>query len=426
MKEMLVVEDNNSIAAVIKQIGQSLKYNVTVAKSLAEVKKILAVKSDFFVATIDYSLPDAYEGQAISYILKHDIPSIVMTGRVSDKIHQELLKLPIIDYITKENSQAYFYLQRILHSQLTNHKIGVLVVDDSLSVRSYVSSLLERRNFTLYSQPDGKKALQALKDNSDIKLVITDYDMPGMDGIEVVQTIRRLFTKREIIIIGYSASSKSYQSARFIKSGADDYLHKPFCPEEFYCRVFKNVERLQYIENIKTASVVDYLTSLSNRDHFIETTDKQLDFIEMSKHTYLLAIIHIDNFKKINDKYSFSAGDQILLSLSSLLKEHFSSASLARFYGAEFGCLISVSDLAKAKVTLNDFMTAVKQQSINVENKSIHFSVSIGATIVKKQSSMKLCIEQADQALHQAQSHGESQIHIDIKSGQPANKEQVT
>lgn len=426
MKEMLVVEDNNSIAAVIQQIGQSLKYNVTVAKSLAEVKEILAKKTDFFVATIDYSLPDAYEGQAISYVLKHDIPSIVMTGRVSDKIHQELLKLPIIDYITKENSQAYFYLQRILHSQLTNHKIGVLVVDDSLSVRSYVSSLLERRNFTLYSQPDGKKALQTLKDHSDIKLVITDYDMPGMDGIEVVQAIRRLFTEREIIIIGYSASSKSYQSARFIKSGADDYLHKPFCPEEFYCRVFKNVERLQYIENIKTASVVDYLTSLSNRDHFIEITDKQLDFIEMSKLTYLLVVIHIDNFKKINDKHSFSAGDQILISLSSLLKERFKAATLARFYGAEFGCLISGSDLAKVKLTLVDFMNTVKKLSIPVENQNIHFSVSIGATVVKKQPSIKLCIEQADEALHQAQSGGDNQIHIDVKSSQPSNQVEVT
>ncbi|SON48819.1 response regulator [Vibrio tapetis] len=425
MKEMLVVEDNNSIATVIQQIGQSLKYKVTVAKSLAEVKEILAVKTDFFVATIDYSLPDAYEGQAISYILRHDIPSIVVTGRVSDKIHQELLKLPIIDYVTKENSQAYFYLQRVLHSQLTNHKIGVLVVDDSLSVRSYVSALLERRNFTLYSQPDGKKALQAIKDNSDIKLVITDYDMPGMNGIDVVQAIRRLFTEREIIIIGYSASSKSYQSARFIKSGADDYLHKPFCPEEFYCRVFKNVERLQYIENIKTASVIDYLTSLPNRDHFIEVTDKQLDFIEMNKLTYLLVVFHIDHFKRINDKHSFSAGDQILISMSSLLKERFKAATLARFYGAEFGCLISGTDIAKVKSALTDFMSDVKKQSIAVDSDHINFSVSIGATVVKKQSSIKLCIEQADAALQQAQQGGENQIHIDTKSGQPSSKEEV-
>ena len=61
----------------------------------------------------------------------------------------------------------------------------------------------------------------------------------------------KVYTINELIIIAVASSEKSFQSARFIKNGADDFLRKPFCPEEFYCRVMQNIEKLQYIEKLK-------------------------------------------------------------------------------------------------------------------------------------------------------------------------------
>ncbi|WP_299788769.1 response regulator [uncultured Shewanella sp.] len=407
---MLVVEDNKAIATVIGHIGKSLGFHVTIAHSFSEVKKLLVSHQKFFVASVDYGLPDATEGEVIPYVLDHGIPSVVMTGRMNDKIHQKLLNLPIIDYITKENSQAYHYLLRVLHGQLTNHTTGVLVVDDSLSVRSYVCSLLKRRNFTVFEASDGGSALQLLKDNSEIKLLLTDQEMPGMTGIELVQTIRKRYTERDLIIIGYSGIDRVYQSARFIKSGADDYLKKPFCPEEFYCRIFKNIEQLHYIEEIKMAANVDYLTSLSNRRYFIDQMSEQFSEMLESESNHLLALFHVDDFISINEEFGHSAGDQVLIEFASLLSNHYNGELLARFGGAEFACLISGDDFSKNEANLMAFQESVSKHSTTFEGRSINFSVSVGGTIICEQSSVGQCLEQSDEALQKAQGGGANQM----------------
>ncbi|ABV37950.1 response regulator/GGDEF domain protein [Shewanella sediminis HAW-EB3] len=407
---MLVIEDNKAIASVIEHIGKSLGFQVTTAHSFSEVKKLLVSHQEFFVATVDYGLPDAPEGEVIPYVLDHGIPSVVMTGRMNDKIHQTLLNLPIIDYITKESSQAYHYLLRVLHGQLVNHKTSVLVVDDSLSVRSYVCSLLKRRNFTVFEAANGVKALQLLKENAEIKLLITDQEMPEMTGIELVQAIRKRFTDRDLIIIGYSGIDKVYQSARFIKSGADDYLKKPFCPEEFYCRIFKNIEQLHYIEEIKMAANVDYLTSLSNRRYFIDQFDELFAEILDSHDNYILALFHVDDFMTINDDFGHSAGDQVLIEFSRLLSCHFNGQLLARFGGAEFGCLLSGEDFSKNEQCLLAFKESVSKHSFAFEEREIKCSICIGGTIISEQSSVHQCLEQSDEALQQAQAKGQNQM----------------
>jgi len=410
MKNMLVVEDNKSIALVIEQIGKSLGYQVTVAHSLAEVKAILTQRQDFFVASVDYSLPDAYEGQTIPYVLKHKIPCVVMTGRVCDKVHHNLLNFPIIDYITKESAQAYYYLQQILQGQLTNHHIGVLVVDDSLSVRSYVCDLLQRRNFTVYGVPDGRKALQTIKDNPGIKLVVTDYDMPGMNGVELTQTIRKRFDERDLVIIGYSALDKNYQSARFIKSGANDYIRKPFCPEEFYCRVFKNVEQIQYLDKVKTSSNIDYLTSLSNREHFIASRKADFEAIIEDKLSHLLVLFHIDGFSRLNEQYGYTIADQVLIDFSLALKDHFPTSHLARFFGAEFIGLLSATDLEQNKQQLNQALNNIQRRQISVNAQTVTYTVSLGVSIVQNQPTLNRCIEQAAEALNQAHTLGSKKV----------------
>ena len=117
------------------------------------------------------------------------------------------------------------------------------MVDDSLTARNNICSLLKRRNFKVLSADNGARALKVLNDHPEIKMVITDQEMPGMDGIELIQNIRKNHLKNELIIIGISGANRGFQSARFIKNGADDFLRKPFCPEEFYCRIMHNIEK---------------------------------------------------------------------------------------------------------------------------------------------------------------------------------------
>ena len=72
-------------------------------------------------------------------------------------------------------------------------------------------------------------------------MVITDMEMPNMDGIALTNEIRKNYSRDQLAVIGISGAANGIHSARFIKNGADDFLRKPFCPEEFYCRITQNI-----------------------------------------------------------------------------------------------------------------------------------------------------------------------------------------
>lgn len=411
-KKLLVVEDSRPIARVIRQIGEALNYEVTVATSLAEVETLLqGGDNQFFAATIDYALPDANDGEAIPCVLSHGIPSIVMTGKMDDKTRQKILAQPVIDYIPKENSQAFLYLKRVLHWQLTNQGNGILVVDDSSSARNHIVELLKRRNFNVYVAENGERALAVLKDNKDIKMVITDLEMPVMDGIELTNEIRKIYNRDELAVIGISGASNGIHSARFIKNGADDFLRKPFCPEEFYCRITQNIESLNNIEQIQKAANTDYLTDLPNRRSFIRDSQVLIDGFIKRQTPYALAMLDIDFFKQINDNYGHDAGDHVLKVLSLYMRKHLGNGLLARLGGEEFAIVLSGVDEDQLYNRLDDFRRAISVAQIAFEQHHITFAVSLGVIfnsneILAKQMSL------ADGALYSAKENGRNQVCV--------------
>ena len=410
-KKLLVVEDSKAIASVIKQIAVSLGYEVTIAASLAEVEQILQGDIQFFAATIDYALPDAEDGEAIATVLSHGIPGVVMTGRMDEPTRQKILAQPVIDYIPKENSQAFMYLKRILYWQMANTGTGVLVVDDSRSARNHIVELLKRRNFTVFVADSGRAALDIIAENDHIKLVITDLEMPGMDGIELTNEIRKKYSRDKMAIIGISGATNVMHSARFIKNGADDFLRKPFCPEEFYCRMTQNIENLHNIEKIQKAANTDYLTELPNRRSFFNDAQKYITNYISKSVPYGLAILDIDFFKKVNDTYGHDAGDRVIKALALCLRQYLSSALLARLGGEEFAVLLPGLEQKQIYQKLEDFRREVSLVAVNHEQTQIYFTVSIGVVF----SSTAELAEQmniADVALYRAKEGGRNQICI--------------
>jgi len=410
-KKLLVVEDSKPIARVIKQIALSLNYDVTMATTLKEVEGILQGKHDFFAATIDYALPDAPNGEAIPCVLSHDIPSLVLTGKMDENTRQKILEQPVIDYIPKENSQAFLYLKRILHWQLTNVNNGVLVVDDSLSARNHVVELLKRRNFTVYVAENGEQALEVLKQNKGIKLVITDLEMPVMDGITLSNEIRKNYTRDQLAIVGISGADNGMHSARFIKNGADDFLRKPFCPEEFYCRITQNIENLSNIEQIQHAANTDYLTELTNRRSFFNNAEQRIPKYIEKNIPYCLAMIDIDHFKQVNDNYGHDVGDHVLKVLALYMRKHLGAGLLSRLGGEEFAVLLPGVDEDQLYNKLDDFRRDISVSQITHEDQHISFTVSIGVTLSSKEVLAKQ-IREADTALYSAKENGRNQISI--------------
>lgn len=410
-QRLLVVEDSKPIATVIRQIAQSLNYEVVLATTLAQVEEILSVDTDFFAATVDYALPDALDGEAITCVLSHRIPSVVMTGKMDDVTRQKILAQPVIDYIPKENSQAFLYLKRVLYWQQTNSENAILVVDDSSSARKYIVELLKRRNFTVYTANNGVQALEQLKQHKNVKMVITDLEMPEMDGIELTNEIRKKYSRERLAIIGISGASNGIHSARFIKNGADDFLRKPFCPEEFYCRITQNIESLTNIAQIQHAASTDYLTELSNRRAFFHNAEQRIaEYTKRNIH-YCLAVLDIDYFKKVNDNYGHDVGDQVLKMLALYMRKHFGAGLTARLGGEEFSVLLHGLDTDQLYNKLDDFRRDISISTFPCSDHQVAITISIGVVFDSREVLSKQ-MNEADNALYLAKDYGRNQIVI--------------
>ena len=131
VKKLLIIEDSKPIVKIYRHIAQRTGFEPVICYSLADTKAKLQQQQEYFCAVIDYNLPDAANGEAIDYVVQAKIPVIVMTGRTEQGVREAILQRSIIDYIAKDNKQAFVYLQNLLSQLLRNQYIKVLVVDDS-------------------------------------------------------------------------------------------------------------------------------------------------------------------------------------------------------------------------------------------------------------------------------------------------------
>lgn len=377
--KVLVIEDSVTSMKVIKHLITNVGLEPVGVNCLADAEMALARSNtdEYLCAVVDYCLPDALDGEAIDFTISASIPTVVITGRLDEATRTSVLNRDVVDYIPKENAQVYEYLGRLIKRLEKNRDIGVLVVDDSRLSRTMITSLLDRHNFVTYEASDGEEGLAALRQYKNIQLVITDENMPNMTGLDMVAEIRRTISKDDLAIIGLSGEGSSALSARFIKSGANDYLNKPYCHEEFFCRVIQNVEYIENIEAIRRASNTDYLTGLPNRRHFFTRISANLKIAPVN---VVIGMVDVDMVHWINESYGYEAGDKALKEIAALLEKHFPSSHVSRFGGEEFCVYSSGLPIASVAGAFEAFQEEVSRHKVYFEGNEIQSKVSIGVT----------------------------------------------
>jgi diguanylate cyclase (GGDEF)-like protein len=407
-RKVLIVEDSKTSMNLMRSLITKAKLRPICTTSLVEAKHVFSSSApeEYLCAVVDFNLPDAPNGEAIDFAIESFLPTIVMTGSLDESTRTTILNKSVVDYIPKENAQVYEYLTRLLSRLDKNKKVGVLVVDDSRVSRHSMTALLRRHNFITFEAADAEQGMKSLRSHSNIKLAIIDENIPDMSGIQMISELRKSYSKEDLGIIGISSDTTSGLSARFIKSGATDYLYKPYCHEEFFCRIMQNVERLENIETIRRVANSDYLTGLPNRRHFFSRVDANLKVTAKSQS---LAIIDIDHFKKVNDTYGHDCGDYTLKELAKLVAEYFTDFTAARFGGEEF--CVYFSNIAPEKVLqiMEDFREAIANKILTFEKHSLSCTVSIGLTH-KSKGGINAMIRLADEHLYSAKNNGRNKV----------------
>jgi len=410
-KRILIVEDNKTLAKLIsKKIEAALEFQVDVAYSLSEAKLFLKTYK-YFVTLLDINLPDAPNGEIVDYVLSKGNHAIVLSANIDKEFRQKMLKKNIIDYVNKGGVNDINFIIHTIKRLLKNQEHTVLVVDDSMVFRKQMSNMLKNLFFKVITVAHGEEALGIMNTHNDIALVLTDYHMPVMDGLELTYEIRKEYTKNEVAILAVSSNKDNEVNALFLKTGANDFITKPFSKEEFSCRINNTIEALENIQIVTNHANRDYLTGLYNRRYFFDTMAEYVEEIKESGEKFAVAMIDIDHFKKINDTYGHDIGDKVIVSLSEILISSTSHRDIvARFGGEEFCIVLKNINRYSATDIFNRIREEVENFIFHIDKDNyIKFTISIGA-YMSSEEPLEEVINQADMMLYNAKHNGRNQL----------------
>lgn len=407
-QKVLIIEDNTNNLSLLKKLVEMAGLTSVPATSLTAAKHIFmhSDPEDYLCAIVDYDLPDAIHGEAIDFAIKSYLPTIVTTTRLDEDIRKAVLSRDVVDYIPKENAQMFDYLMRLLGRLEKNKSIGVLVINPKRSERSAMAALLRRHNFVTYESATAADAETLLDKHPHIKLTFVDSDITDKTATQFIAWLRKQYSKEDLAIIGVASDRNNLLSARFIKSGANDFIRKPYHLEEFLCRVNQNIELIENVETIRRTANTDYLTGLPNRRHFFYTVNK-LQRNQPAQQA--LALLDLDFFKAINDTYGHDAGDDVLKAVAKRLAVLCSDVNIARFGGEEFCVYLPDFSPQDALQRLQLVCEKIREKPVMFNHRPLNVTVSIGLT-TQNGHNIQSMLTIADKLLYQAKHNGRNRI----------------
>ena len=409
---VLLVEDSRTVRLSLRGFIEQLA-NVALieAETLAEARRLLDEKKHtFFCAILDLTLPDASGIKIVDMVRSYNTPIIVLTGSFDPDVRKEVLDRNVIDYMTKSSVAAIEDVAYLVGRLRQNRNMTVMVVDDSSTIRVYLSNLLAQYQFRVITANNGQEAIELLKQHPDTALIITDYHMPVMDGLEMIRRIRLEKRSEDLAIIGLSDEQRLDLSPAMIKAGANDFLSKKFQPEEFYCRVLQNINMVRFVRQLRDLANRDYLTYLHNRRFLFETAKKLHEEAVLGQRKLATAVVDADHFKRVNDQHGHTAGDIVLRKIADTIRKSLPHADiLARYGGEEFVCVLSPMNDEDASNQYEALRHAIETLNLTVDGIHIPVTVSIGFTTNIGKSLAEM-IEQADHALYRAKETGRNRV----------------
>ncbi len=325
--KVLIIEDTQSLATAIKcELQETYQIRSDIAPTLAKAKELLKKNPDeYFISTVDLQLPDCADGAAIDLVNEHNIPAIVFTGQQDPSVRAHFDTHDLVDYVFKTGGYSIIYICRLINRVYFNQDFTILVVDDSRSALLSIHKLLCNQGFKVLCAKDANECMIAMKNEPD--MVILDQFLPDGLGHEICRKIRTLYLNPSLQIIGVSSKGDKDTAAFFLKNGGDDFLLRPFNPEEFVHRVNQRADYVDQIRELKKIS------------------DEKNNFLGMAAHDLRNPLGIIQQASKRLNKPNLS-DDQTHSLLDMILKSSLSMQHL-------LDDLLDISAIESGKITLH-------------------------------------------------------------------------
>ncbi len=415
MKKVLVVDDSPMILSLLKK--EFAKYDFIqpfFAKSYKEAIKIIREnKANFQAALLDLSLPDAQNGEIVKLVNSHHIPAVILSATVNEELKNIILKKDVVDFVLKDDTASIEFAVKSILRALKNYDTNILIVDDSQTYRMVMANALKGIHLNVLEAENGQEALEIIqKEDSNISLVITDYEMPVLNGLELTFKIREEYNKDQMAIIAISSIDTKDVISKFLRFGINDFIHKPFSNDEIITRINSNLELLELFATVKDMANKDFLTGAYNRRFFFNSGEQIFAKARRRKKSLAVAMIDIDKFKNINDTYGHDVGDVAIQEIKRILDKQLRSSDLmARFGGEEFCILLEDITIENSKILFEKIRKVFETNIITIDKLQISYTISIGVSYGLSES-LEAMIKTSDEALYVAKESGRNQVVI--------------
>lgn len=251
MKKLLLIDNSSLIINVLKDMF--LKHNnfkIFVAKSFEEAKSLID-ENKFFCSISNMVLPDALDGEIIEFLEYKKIATILLTSTIDDKTNEIIKKANIVDYILKDSIRELNTVYHLTELLLYIENLEVLVVEDSPVIASQIKNSLESLLLKVNIASNGLEAIGFLENSENIKLILTDYNMDKMNGLEMIRKLKKDERYNHIPIITMSSEGNDELKVKLFKNGATDFLQKPILVEELKTKIINIFSNIKHLNEIK-------------------------------------------------------------------------------------------------------------------------------------------------------------------------------
>jgi diguanylate cyclase (GGDEF)-like protein len=287
--------------------------------------------------------------------------------------------------------------------------------DDRLSLR-LIERTLERAGYDVTAVKNGGRAAEEMCRPDGPRLALLDWVMPELDGPAVCREIRRQRSDRHVHLILITSKDSKQDVVCGLESGADDYLVKPFDPEELKARLRSGLRILQLEDNLLEAreqmrykATHDSLTSLLNRGTIIELLARELTRTRREKSCTVIVLADLDHFKAVNDTYGHPVGDEVLREVGRrLLGSVRSYDFVGRYGGEEFLVVLNNCNASKALSRAEQIRNAISHTLILTAKGPLKITLSLGAfaSLGDYPWSAEEVLCEVDRALYEAKAAG--------------------
>jgi two-component system cell cycle response regulator len=289
--------------------------------------------------------------------------------------------------------------------------VKILIAEDDPVSRRLLEAFLGKWGYDVVVTSNGSEAWQVLQGPETPNLVVSDWMMPYMDGVELCRKIREMGRSDYTYFIILTAKGGKEDIVKGLEAGADDYLVKPFDQEEMKCRV-KIGERIIALEQrIRQMASTDFLTGVLNRRAFMERMELEIHRSNREHVPLSLILTDIDYFKGINDRYGHLAGDLVLQRFAEQLSKGTRRYDfIGRYGGEEFTVCSPGVDRLRAGSMAERMRRRVEEMKVLPPSTSHPVQITASFGVASFQLGTNETVDsltgRADEALYRAKQEG--------------------